>query len=377
MTPDVDRVDIAKRLGIEFPVFAFSHCRDVVAAVSATGGFGVFGASVFTADEIEIELDWIDQNCNGAPYGIDFAFPIKADDSTASDTVPGPPAEHRAFVEEILRRHGIDEVPDGTDEERPTYRGVDFGSYDDALEVVYRHPNCTLIVSALGPPPAGVVERAHAEGRLVAALAGKPKHAVRSVAAGVDIIVAQGSEAGGHAGEVSTMVLAPQVVDAVAPTPVLVAGGIANGRQMAAAMALGGAGVWTGSMWLATEESDLSPEMMQKIVDADSWQTVQSRSLTGKPCRIVRTAWSDAWEAEGSPEPLPMPAQGVLVSDAMRRIERASRRRDGGGLALLTCPAGQVIGQFTKVHKSARLLLDMVEEYIDAVDALGTGLVRE
>jgi NAD(P)H-dependent flavin oxidoreductase YrpB (nitropropane dioxygenase family) len=139
-------------------------------------------------------------------------------------------------------------------------------------------------------------------------------------------------------------------------------------------MALGGAGVWTGSMWLATEESDLSPEMMQKIVDADSWQTVQSRSLTGKPCRIVRTAWSDAWDADGAPTPLPMPAQGVLVEDAMRRIERASRRRDGGGLELLPCPAGQVIGQVGKVGKSARLLLDMVEEYIDTVESLGRAL---
>lgn len=372
----MSRVDVAKLLGIEFPVFAFSHCRDVVASVSATGGFGVFGASVFTAEEIEVELDWIDQNSNGAPYGIDFAFP-----STSLPMVPESaaalPEEHRAFVEDILRRYEIDEVPDGTEEDRPTYRGVDFGHYDDALEVVYRHPNCKLIVSALGPPPREVVERAHAEGRLVAALAGKPKHAVRSVAEGVDIIVAQGSEAGGHAGEVSTMVLAPQVVDAVAPVPVLVAGGIASGRQMAAAMALGAAGVWTGSMWLATEESELSPEMMQKIVDADSWQTVQSRSLTGKPCRIVRTAWSDAWDAEGAPTPLPMPAQGILVSDAMRRIERASRRKDGGGLELLTCPAGQVIGQLTKVHKSARLLLDMVEEYIDSVEALGRALVQE
>jgi NAD(P)H-dependent flavin oxidoreductase YrpB (nitropropane dioxygenase family) len=368
-----NRVDVATMLGIEFPVFAFSHCRDVVAAVSATGGFGVFGASVFTADEIEIELDWIDQNCNGAPYGIDFAFPVRSAEPAPTE-VSELPAEHQAFVAALLDRYGIDEVPDGTDEERPTYRGVDFGDYDDALEVVYRHPNCRLIVSALGTPPSGVVERAHAEGRLVAALAGKPKHALRSVAAGVDLIVAQGSEAGGHAGDVSTMVLVPQVVDAVAPVPVLVAGGIAGGRQMAAAMALGGAGVWTGSMWLATEESDLSPEMMQKIVDADSWQTVQSRSLTGKPCRIVRTAWSDAWDADGAPTPLPMPAQGVLVEDAMRRIERASRRRDGGGLELLTCPAGQVIGQVGKVGKSARLLLDMVEEYIDTVESLGRAL---
>ncbi|WP_019875768.1 nitronate monooxygenase [Sporichthya polymorpha] len=368
--------DIARLFGIEFPVFAFSHCRDVVAAVSGTGGLGVFGASVFTPEEIEIELDWIDRHSHGAPYGIDFAFPPRATESVPG-AEPDLPAQHRAFVEDLLNRYGVAEFPAGTDEERATYRGVDFGDYDEALEVVYRHPNCRLVVSALGTPPSGVVERAHAEGRLVAALAGKPEHAVRSVAAGVDIIVAQGSEAGGHAGSVSTMVLAPQVVDAVAPTPVLVAGGIASGRQMAAAMALGGAGVWTGSMWLATEESDLSPEMVQKIVTADSWQTVQTRSITGKPCRVVRSAWSDAWEAEGSPKPLPMPAQGFLVEDAMRRIERASRDRDSGGLELLTCPAGQVIGQLTKVSKASRLLLDMVEEYIECVEDLERRLVAE
>jgi NAD(P)H-dependent flavin oxidoreductase YrpB (nitropropane dioxygenase family) len=358
-------------LGIEFPVFAFSHCRDVVAAVSATGGLGVLGASVYTADEVEIELDWIDQNCGGKPYGIDFAFPVRSLGPIPEEfTADQLPEEHRKFVDDILSKHRVDVVPEGTDEERPTHRGVDFGDYDEALEAVYRHPNCRLIVSALGTPPREVVERAHAEGRLIAALAGKPKHAIRSVAKGVDIIVSQGSEAGGHAGDVSTMVLTPQVVDAVAPVPVLAAGGIASGRQMAAAMALGAAGVWTGSMWLATEESDLSPEMVQKIVDADSWQTVQSRSLTGKPCRMVRTAWSDAWDAEGSPKPLPMPQQGILIEDAMHRIERASRRKDSGGLDLLTCPAGQVIGQLTKVNKSARLLLEMVEEYIDSVESL-------
>ncbi|MDQ2636774.1 MAG: nitronate monooxygenase family protein [Actinomycetota bacterium] len=365
-------------LGIEFPVFAFSHCRDAVASVSATGGLGVLGASVYTAEEVEIELDWIDQNCNGKPYGIDFAFPVRSLGPVPADfKAEDLPEEHRAFVDDILSRYGINTVPDGTDEERPTYRGVDFGDYDEALEAVYRHPNCKLIVSALGPPPPEVVERAHSAGRLIAALAGKPKHALRSVAEGVDIIVSQGSEAGGHAGEVSTMVLTPQIVDAVAPTPVLAAGGIASGRQMAAAMALGAAGVWTGSMWLATEESDLSPEMVQKIVDADSWDTVQSRSLTGKPCRMVRTSWTDEWAAGGSPTPLPMPQQGILVEDAMRRIERASRGKDGHGLDLLTCPAGQVIGQLDKVSKSARLLLDMVEEYVESVESLGSTIAGD
>jgi NAD(P)H-dependent flavin oxidoreductase YrpB (nitropropane dioxygenase family) len=372
----VNTTNIAKTFGIEFPVFAFSHCRDVVAAVSANGGLGVLGASAFTAEEVEVELDWIDQNCGDAPYGIDFAFPTRSSTSSADSSFEDVPEEHRIFVDDILSRHGISVVPEVTDEERPTYRGIDYGDYDEALEVVYRHPNCKLIASALGSPPRHVVERAHAEGRLIAALAGKPQHAIRSVAEGADIIVCQGSEAGGHVGEVSTMVLAPQVVDAVAPVPVLVAGGIANGRQMAAAMALGGAGVWTGSMWLMTEESDLSPEMQQKLIDADSWRTVRSRSLTGKPCRILRSTWSDLWEAEDSPRPLPMPQQGILVEDALRRIERAARLREGGGLDLLTYPAGQVIGQFGRINKSARLLLDMVEEYISSVEALGEALTQ-
>src|SRR5213079_3521519 len=154
----------------------------------------------------------------------------------------------------------------------------------------------------------------------VAALAGKPQHAERSLARGVDLIVAQGTEAGGHTGEISTMVLVPEVVDAVSPTPVLAAGGIGNGRQIAASLALGAQGVWCGSVWLTTEEAETHPIVKEKFLAASSSDTVRSRASTGKPARQLRTAWTEAWDSPDNPDPLPMPLHGMLIADAQRRM---------------------------------------------------------
>ena len=205
---------------------------------------------------------------------------------------------------------------------------------------------------------------------LVASLAGTTEHARRHAAAGVDLIVAQGTEAGGHTGQVSTMVLVPEVVDAVDPMPVLAAGGIARGRQIAAALALGAEGVWCGSVWLTTEEAETMPVVKDKFLAASSSDTVRSRSLTGKPARMLRTAWTDEWERADSPDPLGMPLQSALIGDPQVRINRAAAQPDAKARELATYFVGQVVGSLNKVQPTASVVLDMVSEFIDAVGRL-------
>jgi NAD(P)H-dependent flavin oxidoreductase YrpB (nitropropane dioxygenase family) len=249
--------EICDMLGIEFPLFAFSHCRDVIAAVSKAGGFGVFGAGRYTPETIEQELKWIDDHVGGKPYGIDVLIPENL--ATAGETnvtynslEARIPPQHRGYAKTLLKKYGIefDYVRAPNDEPQPFDRGRAF----ESLHVAFRHP-VKLIVNALGVPPPEMIRMGREHGVPVGALCGAREHALRQVAAGVDLLVVQGTEAGGHCGEVSTMVLVPEVVRAVKKirdVPVLAAGGIMNGSQMAACMAMGAAGVWTGSVWLAT-----------------------------------------------------------------------------------------------------------------------------
>ncbi|MGH3555388.1 MAG: nitronate monooxygenase, partial [Mycobacterium sp.] len=287
------RTRVAEMLGVEFPICAFSHCRDVVAAVSNAGGFGILGAVAHSPQRLETELTWIEEQTGGKPYGVDVLLPPKYVGAESGGIDAGQvrallPEEHRAFVDDLLARYGI---AVSTDEQRSPLGGLNISpkGYEPLLDVAFAH-RIRLIASALGPPPSDLVRRAHDNDVVVAALAGATQHARRHAAAGVDLIVAQGTEAGGHTGEVATMVLVPEVVDAVSPVPVLAAGGIANGRQIAAALALGAEGVWCGSVWLTTEEAETPPVVKDKFLAATSSDTVRSRSLTGKPARMLRTA---------------------------------------------------------------------------------------
>ncbi|MGW2217087.1 NAD(P)H-dependent flavin oxidoreductase, partial [Nonomuraea sp. NPDC001684] len=240
------------------------------------------------------------------------------------------------------------------------------------VDVALKHP-IGLIASALGPPPPEMVAGARQAGVPVAALVGTVEHARRQVAAGADIVVAQGTEAGGHTGEISTMVLVPQVVDAVAPVPVLAAGGIASGRQMAAAMALGAEGVWCGSVWLTTEEAETSPALRRKLLAASSLDTVRSRSRTGKPARQLRSAWTEEWDSgQESPGPLGMPLQLLLAEGAMARIGAAADRGDPGAVELVTYYVGQVVGQLDRVRPARDVVYDMISEFTDAVTRLSS-----
>jgi NAD(P)H-dependent flavin oxidoreductase YrpB (nitropropane dioxygenase family) len=368
------RTAICERLGVEFPLFAFSHCRDVVAAVTNAGGFGVLGAIAYTPEQLDTELTWIDEQVGGRPYGVDVLVPGKVDAAALdggarlADSIP---ERHRDFVTHLLAKYGVSgPVPVARASAGELGRRVTAAGATGLVEVALKHP-IGLIASALGPPPPELVAGARAAGVPVAALVGTVEHARRQVAAGADLIVAQGTEAGGHTGEISTMVLVPQVVDAVAPVPVLAAGGIASGRQMAAAMALGAQGVWCGSVWLTTEEAETAPAVKRKMLAASSLDTVRSRSRTGKPARQLKSAWTEEWDAgQESPGPLGMPLQMLVAETAMARIGQAAERGEPGAVELANYFVGQVVGQLDRVRPAREVVYAMVSEFGDAVERL-------
>jgi NAD(P)H-dependent flavin oxidoreductase YrpB (nitropropane dioxygenase family) len=363
---------IAKELGLEFPIFAFTHCRDVVAAVSKAGGLGVFGVAAHSADALRAELDWIEKEVDGKPYGVDLLLPGKFVGSDKSGGFSGDeldariPKEHVQFLNDLLEQHEVpplagdgnlrDEFSVGLDKQR------------DVIEMLFEY-NISLIASALGPPPAWMVALGKEKGVKVAALAGTVEHARRSAEAGADIIIAQGYEAGGHTGEVATMVLVPEVVDAVAPIPVLAAGGIGSGRQITASLALGAQGVWIGSLWLTTEEAETDPVVKEKFLQAGSSDTIRSRSLTGKPARQLRSAWTDAWEDPSNPDPLPMPLQPRLVREAQARIKRTAHKSPGAK-QLANYFVGQIVGSMNHVKSVRTVMEELAVEYADTMERL-------
>jgi NAD(P)H-dependent flavin oxidoreductase YrpB (nitropropane dioxygenase family) len=370
------RTRVAELLGVEFPICAFSHCRDVVAAVTNAGGFGILGAVAHSPARLENELTWIEEQTGGKPYGVDLLLPPKYVGAEQGGIDAGQvrellPEEHRAFLDDLLARYGITVSPEDRARRRSSGGGLNISpkGYEPLLDVAFTH-DIRLIASALGPPPSDLVDRAHDHDVLVAALAGTTQHARRHAAAGVDLIVAQGTEAGGHTGEVATMVLVPEVVDAVDPLPVLAAGGIARGRQIAAALALGAEGVWCGSVWLTTEEAETPPVVKDKFLAASSSDTVRSRSMTGKPARMLRTAWTDEWERPDSPDPLGMPLQTALINDSLLRFNQAAGHPGARARELATYFVGQVVGSLDRVRPTRSVVLDMVEEFIDTVGRL-------
>ncbi|MEW9548525.1 NAD(P)H-dependent flavin oxidoreductase [Nonomuraea sp. NPDC050783] len=367
------RTAVCERLGVEFPLFAFSHCRDVVAAVTNAGGFGVLGAVAYSPEQLDTELTWIDERVGGKPYGVDVLVPGRVDAAALEgghlmDLVP---ERHRDFVTHLMSKYGV------TGSAQPMTltadslgRRVTAAGATGLVDVALKHP-IGLIASALGPPPPEMTAKAREAGVPVAALVGTVEHARRQVAAGADLIVAQGTEAGGHTGEISTMVLVPQVVDAVAPVPVLAAGGIATGRQMAAALALGAQGVWCGSVWLTTEEAETAPAVKRKMLAASSLDTVRSRSRTGKPARQLASAWTQEWDsAQESPGPLDMPLQMLLAEGAMARIGAAAERGEPGALELANYFVGQVVGQLDQVKPARQVVYEMLAEFGEAVERL-------
>jgi len=366
------RTEICDRLEIEFPIFAFSHCRDVVAAVTKAGGLGVLGAVGFDPDQLELELAWLDERVGDRPYGVDIVIPSKYEgmdldmsaEQLESELAQHVPQEHRDFGAKLLADHGVPKLP--ADQKHHELLGWTTATAEPQVEVILRHDKARLVANALGTPPADVVARIQSADKLVGALCGSVRHALSHREAGLDFVVCQGTEGGGHCGEVASVVLWPQVIDAVGPLPVLAAGGIANGRQVAAAMAMGAAGVWTGSLWLTVEEADVPPEQMRSYLDATSHDTVRSRSFTGKPCRMLRNDWTDAWEGPDSPGPLPMPLQMMVALDAVQRGHRYPEAAKDVNFN----PVGQVVGMMNRVEGSAEVVQRLVDEYLDACERL-------
>jgi NAD(P)H-dependent flavin oxidoreductase YrpB (nitropropane dioxygenase family) len=359
---------VSDMFGIDLPIFAFSHCRDVVAAVSKAGGLGVLGALAFSPEQLEVELNWIDEHVDGKPYGVDVVMPAKYEGAGELDPERMGeqlkemiPQQHRDWVDQLLAEH---DVPELSDEDRSEgLLGWVHEKGREQVQIALEHP-IKLLANALGSPPKDVVDLAHEHGVKVAALCGSVQQAERHVNQGVDIVVAQGGEAGGHTGDVASLILWPDVVDAIAPTPVLAAGGIGTGRQIAAALALGCEGAWTGSIWLTTAESDTGTMAMEKLLEAGARDTVRSRSWTGKPARMLRTEWTEAWEREDSPGTLPMPLQFMLINDAMRRINKFNVKE------LTTMPVGQIVGRMNKVRPVRDVMFDLVDEFVEASQTL-------
>ncbi len=359
------RTDLCDRFGIDYPIFAFTPSEKVAAAVTRAGGMGVLGCVRFNhPDELEATLQWMDENTDGKPYGVDVVMPAKIPtEGSAVDIDKLVPQAHREFVAKTLADLGVPPLPADLARNEGTL-GWLHSVARSHVDVALKHP-IKLIANALGSPPKDVIDQSHAAGVAVAALAGSAKHAVRHVENGVDIVIAQGHEAGGHTGEIGSVVLWPEIVDAVGDTAaVLAAGGIGTGRQVAAALALGASGVWMGSAWLTAAEYDLGvhagsgPSVIQQgLLAASSSDTVRRRIYSGKPARLLKSRWTDAWDADGAPEPLPMPLQNVLVAEAHQRMSGSA---DPTAVAM---PVGQIVGRMNEIRPVADIIAELVSGF--------------
>ena len=375
---------LCKELGIEFPLFAFSHCRDVVAAVTKAGGFGVFGATNLSGPELEIELNWIDSQVNGMPYGVDLIVPNnfvgKGENLSDEEMLGKVPQSHKDFAHNILENNGIDVDPNELEEDRKNH--LRFGKNmtpegaHESLTVAFNHP-IKMIVNALGMPPKQMVDMAKDAGVKVGALVGAKKHAINQINAGVDILIVAGGEAGGHCGEVSSMVLIPEVYNAIKDikdVPILAAGGIASGSQMAAAMAMGASGAWCGSVWLTTTEAETNPIVKEKMLSASSADTVRSKSRTGKHSRQLRSPWTDAWENSDQVQPLPSPVQPLVAEPALRKLDKLSLAGNKQASDLATYWVGQAVGLMNETKSAGEVVQDFKTDFIEAYERLNGAL---
>lgn len=377
MTASRIHTGLTEQFGIDYPIFGFTPSQEVAAAISRAGGLGVLGCVRFNdPGELDEVLEWMHDNTDGKPFGVDVVMPAKIPtEGSKVDLDAMIPPEHRAFVERTLDDLGVPPLPDGQDRINTGVLGwlhsVARSHVDVAMEHTRKYGQIKLIANALGSPPDDVIALAHQHDVAVAALAGAKEHAQHHVDAGVDIVIAQGYEGGGHTGEVTSMILWPEIVDAVGDTaPVLAAGGVGSGRQMAAAIALGAQGVWMGTYWLTAAEYKLGSTgdgpstVQQALLKATSRDTVRRRIYSGKPARLLKTKWTDAWDAANAPEPLPMPLQNLLVGEAHARISVSD---DPDVVAM---PAGQIVGRCNTIIPVAEMIDDLVAEYEQALARL-------
>ena len=307
---------LARKMGIKYPIFGLAHNIDVMVALGKAGGYPVFGAARSMPDEIAEEARIMKDRLGDLPFGIDLMLPSTVgDDTDREGTKSNLPDAHKAFVQKLTEKY---KVPAAT---KPTF----FSSQIRSQQLFEEQMAATLesgahsFASAVGMPPE-MIRRAKDHGKVTFSLVGAPRHAEKAKAAGVDVIVAQGYDAGGHTGPIGTFSLVPQVVEVAGDTPVLAAGGVGHGRHIAASFGLGAQGVWLGTAWLASKEHALCDALLNKLLKANSLDTTISLSHSGKSCRIVKSAWSEEWDRPDAPEPLKMPYQQVLTADLVAGV---------------------------------------------------------
>jgi NAD(P)H-dependent flavin oxidoreductase YrpB (nitropropane dioxygenase family) len=348
-------------LGIEYPIIAFTHCKDVVAAVTNAGAFAVMGETHHSPEEIEADIKWIREKVGDKPFGIDLVFPASVPEmGSIEELVSKIPAEQRAFTEDIKERYQLPEpknVPEIYD-----LRWMTQDVPRQQLEVVLEE-NVAVLASGLGSP-VFILEAAHARGMQVWGLIGKPRQAKRELEAGVDAIIAQGSDAGGHTGTIGTFSIVPEVVAMAGDTPVIAAGGITTGRHLAGAIALGASGVWTGTLWLASRESDRDMVIKEKIIKAkvdDAWF---SDCISGFTMRTLRSKWHEEWARPDAPKAAPAPYQLLLFGE----IKQSAM--DWGIESFMTEASGQGVGFITSMKPARQIVFDMVDEAITIFEEL-------
>ncbi len=365
MARDPLHTRLCEEYGCEVPIVGFAHTRDVVVAVTNAGGIGILGGGS-GSPTLRSDIRWIKERVGDKPWGVDFIMPASFVEGNREELEAQIPQGHRDFVATLMRENNIPkpkelEVPDGQQLRRAR----------ESLEVLFEE-EVPIFASGLGSP-AFMLERAHAQGMKVWGLVGLPRQARREIEAGVDVVIAQGYDSGGHSGTIGTFSLVPEVVRLAegTPTMVLAAGGVGSGRHLAAALAMGAAGVWTGTIWQATHESATEMFQKQRLVEGQAEDAIQSRASTGKPVRQLKSKWTDAWKQPGAPEPLLMPLQGMLVAEIVGGIKEARIEE------WTMTPAGQgsVLG-VREIKPAAEVVYAMAEEAQEALERMFAGFAE-
>ncbi len=351
---------LCERLGSELPIFGFTHSLDAAIAVTRSGGIGIWGATRSTPEEIEAGVTRMAAELGDLPYGLDLVIPPGMPErDNRSEIEAAIPDEHRRFVASLRDKYGV------PDDGEAGMRSRFVRSEDMARRQVEVVIDSGISVLALGiGSPEWVIGPAKERGKTLVSLVGQPKHAEAALRAGADILVAQGTDAGAHTGPVGTFSLVPQIVDLAGDVPVVAAGGVATGRHIAAALAMGAVGVWIGTAWLFCAEEHLEPQVLDKLIAGGSADAVISRADSGKTLRQIRTAWSDEWSSPGAPEPLKMPYQDILVGDLLGQIDRHEIA------PLMHSPVGQSVAYFDAPTTVADVMARLERETGAALDAL-------
>ncbi len=352
---------LCEKLGIEYPVVSFTHCKDVAVAVINAGGFAVLGEAMHTPDQIAADIKWIRERIGGKPFGIDLVLPSSVPEEKSVDELLAMiPPGHRNFEQSIKRKYNVPDPKVAPDIYH--WGGLDQKRALDQLEVIFDE-RVPVFASGLGSP-VFLIERAHQLGMQVWGLVGKPRQAKKQIAAGTDVIIAQGYDAAGHTGNIGTFSIVPQVVDAARNTgvAVLAAGGVTTGRHLAAALALGADGVWTGSLWLASRESDVNLPLKERLIEAETDDTIYSNCISGYTMRTTRCPWHDEWMGSSAPEVLKPPLQMMLSANYIQG-SLDYQRKD-----LMTEAAGQGIHYVKEMKPARQILSDLVEEAFDVFD---------